>query len=204
MSASASSASKRPTFIIIEDSREQHPLDFAPFAPFGVTVERTRLRMGDYTVKGFERSLFIERKSLTDCVTTLTHGRKRFIRETFDRASFASSRHLIVEASLAELSRPYQFAPGANPESIVNSLYALMMPPTDVHVFCSPSRALIAWHVFKVCAMFVHRATHGTQGVYNAIFAADAADLAPFADVPKDIGSNLSHPRVDELKGSIA
>lgn len=181
-------------FTIIEDTREQMPLDFSAFAPYGVGVEHRRLRSGDYTVKGFERQVFIERKSLQDCVSTLTHGRERFTREMYDRAAFASVRLLVVEATWAQLSRPYPFARGANPESIVNSLFALRLPPVNCHVYCSPSRALIAWHIFKTCAMFVHRVTHGSAGMWRAIFAEDSADLAPFADA--GAAATLHHPEL--------
>ena len=75
-------------FTIIEDRREQRPLDFSPFAQYGVKVERAALRTGDYTVKGLRRQVVIERKSLQDCVSTLTHGRERFTREIYDRAAF--------------------------------------------------------------------------------------------------------------------
>ena len=173
-------------FTIIEDSREQRPLDFSPFAPYGVTIEHRRLRNGDYTIKGWERQVFVERKAFGDAVSTLTHGRERFTREIYDRAAFASARLLVVEASWAELSRPYGFAPRANPESIVNSLFALMLPPTNVHVFCARSRALVAWYIAKFCYMFIHRATHGSAGMWRAIFAADSADLAPFPPPPKE------------------
>ena len=178
---------KEPTgFTIIEDSREQRPLDFSPFAPYGVTVEHRRLRNGDYTIKGWERQVFVERKAFGDAVSTLTHGRERFTREIYDRAAFASARLLVVEAGWAELSRPYGFAPKANPESIVNSLFALMLPPTNVHVFCARSRALVAWYIAKFCYMFIHRATHGSAGMWRAIFAPDSADLAPFPPPPKE------------------
>ncbi len=166
--------------ILIEDSREQKPLDFSPFEPYGVRVEHRKLRTGDYSLKGYERQVFVERKSLSDAVGTLTHGRERFTREIYDRAAFASVRLLVVEASWAQLSRPYDFS-AANPESIVNSLFALMLPPTNMHVFCSPSRAMVAWFIVKFCAMFVHRATHGSAGMWRSIFAPDSADLAPFA-----------------------
>ena len=187
---------KEPTgFTIIEDTKEQRPLDFSAFARYGVRVERANLRTGDYTVKGLRRQVVIERKSLQDCVSTLTHGRERFTREIYDRAAFATLKVLVVEASWADLSRPYPFALGANPESIVNSLFALMLPPTNVHVFCSPSRALIAWYIVKACAMFIHRATNGSAGMWRAIFAPDAADLAPFANV--GVRASLHHPPAD-------
>ena len=182
---------KSSSIVIIEDSREKIPLDFSPFAPYGVTVEHRRLRSGDYTIKGWERQVFIERKAFSDAVSTLTHGRERFTREIYDRAAFASARLLVVEASWADLSRPYKFS-AANPESIVNSLFALMLPPTNIHVFAARSRALVAWYIVKFCAMFIHRATNGSAGMWRAIFAPDAADLAPFANV--GVRASLHHP----------
>lgn len=186
-------------FTIIEDSREQHPLDFSPYEPYGITVRRAKRRTGDYTIEGFERQVIIERKAFNDAVSTLTHGRERFTREAYDRGAFAICRHLVVEASWADLSRPYPFAPGANPESIVNSLFSLQMPPCNFHVFCSRSRPLIAWYIVKVCSMFIHRVTHGSSGMWRAIFAPNAADLAPFDDVPKGIGAPLSVPPAEEI-----
>lgn len=183
----------KPGFTIIEDTREQTPLDFTPYEQYGVAVRRARLRTGDYSIEGFKRQVFIERKAFTDAVATLTHGRERFTREVYDRAAFASARLLVVEASWAALSRPYKFSE-ANPESIVNSLFALMMPPANVHVFCSPSRELIAWHIVKFCSLFIHRVTHGSAGMWRAIFADDAADLAPVANA--GVRASLHHPQI--------
>lgn len=169
----------KPTFTIIEDSREQNPLDFSPFAAaLGFAVERTKLRTGDYSVKGYQNHIFIERKSLTDCVSTLTHGRKRFTREIYDRASYYPVRALIIEADWSEISRPYHFS-AANPLSIVNSLHSLMLPPASMQIFADHSRARIAWWVATFCANFVRRVTHGSSGMWDAIFAPDSADLAP-------------------------
>jgi len=166
------------TITIVEDTREQHPLDFAPYAPFGIAVERRRLRTGDYSVKGYEPFVMIERKSLSDLVHTLTHGRERFTREVYDRAPFYAVRALAVEANWQEISAPYSFSQ-ANPRAIVNSLYSLMMPPVSMHIFAAHSRALLAWHIVNLAINFTRRATHGSQGVYRSIWAADAADLAP-------------------------
>jgi len=164
--------------VIIEDTREQKPLDFTPYAQCGISVERRRLRTGDYSVAGYEPFVLIERKSLQDLVGTLTRDRERFMREIYDRAPFYAVRHLVVEAAWQEISAPYSFSM-ANPRAIVNSLYSLTMPPTSLHVFASQSRALIAWHIVNVAVNFVRRATHGSQGVYRSIWADDSADLAP-------------------------
>lgn len=172
--------------VIIEDTREQRPLDFTPYAECGVRVERKRLRTGDYSVGGYEPFVLIERKSLNDLVGTLTNGRERFTREIYDRATFYAVRHLVVEASWNEISSPYSFSL-ANPLSIVNSLYSLMMPPTSLFVFATPSRALIAWHIVNVATNFIRRATHGSSGIYRSIWANDSADLAPIPFPYKEI-----------------
>jgi len=179
---------KTKTLTIIEDSREQTPLDFAPYEAFGVAVERRKLRTGDYSVAGYEHHFAIERKSLNDLVSTLTHGRERFTREVYDRLSFFAFKEIVVEADWQEISRPYDFAPGANPLGIVNSLASLTMPPVGMHVFASRSRALIAWHIVTMAANFVRRATHGSSGMWRSIFAPDSADLAPFPAPYKTIG----------------
>lgn len=170
--------SKQEPIVILVDTCEKTPLDFAPYAEYGVVAERAKLRSGDYSVGGYEHHVFIERKSLNDLVGTLTHGRERFMREMYDRGAYVPCKHLVVESSWNEISSPYSFAPGANPLSIVNSLYSLMMPPTNTHVFVG-KRNMCAWYVVNVCLNFVRRVTHGSRGLWNAVNAADAADLAP-------------------------
>lgn len=173
-----SGAKKQNGFTILYAGNEQNELDFSPFAPYGVTAERSKLRTGDYTIKGYGLHFLVERKSLSDAVGTLTHDRQRFLREVYDRMMFAPFRGLVVEADWRDISRPYRFS-AANPESITNSIFALSMPPSSIHVFCNRSRAMCAWWIVKSAQMFIHRATHGPQGVYKAFFAPDSADLAP-------------------------
>ena len=63
---------------IVRDSREQ-----APFAFSGrpVEVEVGALEAGDYSVRGFERRVAVERKELGDLVGCLGADRERFQRE---------------------------------------------------------------------------------------------------------------------------
>jgi len=169
--------SKQEPITILVAKNEQKELDFTPYEKYGITVEPSTRRTGDYAVKGYEHHMFVERKSLNDLVGTLTHGRDRFLREVFDRGAFVPCRHLIVEGSWQQVSSPYSFS-AANPLAIVNSLYSLMMPPTSMHVFVG-NRAMCAWYVVNVCLNFVRRVTHGSRGLWNAVNAPDAADLAP-------------------------
>jgi len=173
---------------IITDTREQTPLDFAQFAAYGIETERGKLHAGDYSVKGYEHHVFIERKSLKDLVGTLTNGRKRFLREIYDRGSFVPCKHLVIEGTWQQMSVPYPFAPGANPLAIVNSIYSLMMPPTGIHVFVG-NRAMCAWYVANVAINFVRRVTHGSRGLWNAVNAPDSADLAPLPCPYRQIGN---------------
>ena len=58
------------------DSREQHPLDLQP-----LRVVTAGLATGDYSVRGLERVVAIERKSLSDLVACVGAQRDRFDRE---------------------------------------------------------------------------------------------------------------------------
>ena len=57
---------------IVCDTREQKPLWT------GDKVERKKLDVGDYSIKGYEDRIAIERKSLGDLFGTLGSGHKRF------------------------------------------------------------------------------------------------------------------------------
>lgn len=65
--------SRKPVPItLVADTREQKPLDFSPFE--GVSVEEGTLWPGDYTVRGFEKSIAFERKSVSDLIGTMKGG----------------------------------------------------------------------------------------------------------------------------------
>lgn len=61
--------------IILIDTREQLSLDFTSY---DCKVETTSLQSGDYSIKGFDLKVGIERKSENDLLGSLTQGRKRF------------------------------------------------------------------------------------------------------------------------------
>lgn len=61
---------KEPLTILV-DTREQDPLTEWPE---GTTTERATLDTGDYSIKGFETSFAIERKSLLDLAGTMLGG----------------------------------------------------------------------------------------------------------------------------------
>ena len=83
----------------IIDTREQLPLDLAP-----LRMERGTLVTGDYSIKGLEHVVSLERKSLDDLLGCIGSDRERFDREV-QRLLGYPVRCLIVESSWQELER---------------------------------------------------------------------------------------------------
>ena len=74
------------------DSREQTPLDLAP-----LRVELATLATGDYSVRGLEQVVAIERKSAEDMLACIGRERERFDRE-IQRLLAYPVRAIVVEA----------------------------------------------------------------------------------------------------------
>ena len=72
---------KVPKPVVVVDTREREGFayDFARFAQWFAGVERAKLPAGDYSIKGMEGRLAIERKSLADLVNSVIGGRTRFL-----------------------------------------------------------------------------------------------------------------------------
>lgn len=79
---------------ILEDSREQSPLDFSGFR--GVATIRQGLKTADYSIQGYESYLVFERKSVQDLVGTLVRGHERFLRE-LDRMRNFEEKYILIE-----------------------------------------------------------------------------------------------------------
>lgn len=79
------------------DTREQRPFDLAP-----MTMIRDTLATGDYSVRGLERIISIERKSLDDLLMCVGQERERFERE-IQRLLAYPTRAIVVEASWRDL-----------------------------------------------------------------------------------------------------
>ncbi len=69
----------KPRPYIFCDTREQRVLRFPP--ELGVDCGVAKLDAGDYSVRQFSHVFIAERKSLSDLVQTLSHGRERFENE---------------------------------------------------------------------------------------------------------------------------
>jgi len=115
-----------PKPIVVIDTREQAPFDFTHLANWIAGTKRQKLDVGDYSVVGMERLLRLERKSLTDLITTLMQGRGRFFRECVALAKF---RHvaLLVEATYEDVKSIYEddLCTQAHPNAVSGSLDAV-------------------------------------------------------------------------------
>jgi len=101
--------------IIITDSREKTRLTFTHYK-----TEVSTLTTGDYSIKGMESSFSIERKSIPDLISSLTHDRPRFTRE-LERLRGYSFKRLLIVGSLDQV-KAGDYRSKATPESVLGSL----------------------------------------------------------------------------------
>ena len=82
-------------YTIIVDSREQKPL-------WKKGIEIAGLKIGDYSIKGYEDKIAIERKSLGDLFGTLGKGNKRFKKE-LERARKLEYFAIIIDGTFRQV-----------------------------------------------------------------------------------------------------
>lgn len=112
----------KPTVLI--DSREKSPFDFGRFPNWIAEQKKQKLNVGDYSVEGMEDVLVLERKTLSDLITTLIQQRIRFFSLCEKMAQYRW-RALIVEASYEDLKSPYGEYTLAHPNAVSGTLDAL-------------------------------------------------------------------------------
>ncbi len=83
---------------IIQDSREQDPLQF----PVGVSVQVGTLGAGDYSLSGLEELCAVERKSLPDLVSCCTNSNRQRFRSELHRLQAYRCRAVVVEATFED------------------------------------------------------------------------------------------------------
>jgi len=99
---------------VIADTREQRVWSFDPTR---FVVERGTLQTGDYTVRGLESRLRIERKGLGDFVQTVISDWIRFRKELY-RLAFFDVALIVVEADLSDVFAK-RYESDATPESVI-------------------------------------------------------------------------------------
>ncbi len=151
---------------LVQDTREQRPLDFSPYAASGVSVEVAKLWPGDYSIKGFEKSIAFERKSVADLIGTLKNGyagRHALRRLRFDYELEEFERHfdrafVIIEpddladiheaATLKHLIPQMPTYQPSAAEQIDRALYRSIIEPRMVWAFVRALTVEYGCHVY--------------------------------------------------------
>ncbi len=147
---------KKIPLTILRDTREQRPLDFSPFPD--VTEETATLWPGDYTIKGFEKSFAVERKSVSDLIGTLKEYKdKHSIRRYESRVNQEIEefeRHynrvfwVIEPDEMSIIRRCGGSAPCDAWTQIANHWYQSAIEPTQVFGFIESLEASHGLHTY--------------------------------------------------------
>ncbi len=100
---------------VIVDTREQRPFEITK-----MQNERMKLDSGDYSIKGLEKLVAVERKELNDLASCFTVGRDRFKAE-LERLREIPKRIVVVEASWGQLAEG-DFTSRVHPNSAMGSI----------------------------------------------------------------------------------
>jgi DNA excision repair protein ERCC-4 len=108
-----------PDFCLVIDTREQRPL-FTAHPPKGLIMVRDTLAHGDYSIRGLENKVAVERKGITDLISYMTTERKR-TKAKLEAMGPMMFKALVVESYWDDLFLP-KFHSSVPPEVIRQSL----------------------------------------------------------------------------------
>ena len=103
-------------FKVIRDNREQTPWIFPP----DIEVIDGTLSTGDYTIKGLESWICIERKEFSDFIACCGTGRDRFIRE-LDRMRAFPWKVVVIEGRYSDCVKG-NYRSKIAPQSVTGSI----------------------------------------------------------------------------------
>ncbi len=114
-------------FTVVVSSLEQARYFFTGLKPDSdqkgdlliVPTEYRHLRTGDYSIKGLEEYVTVERKTVNDILQTLSSGRDRFERE-HQRMSEMTYAAVVIESTLPEMLNTVH-AHGVSPKTAVRT-----------------------------------------------------------------------------------
>jgi ERCC4-type nuclease len=142
-----------PKPILLIDTREQEPYDFAPFRRWFAGIERRPLRTGDFSIAGKEGQIAVERKSLQDLFNSCSPcgSRQAFI-HTCARLGKLEFSALVIEASLDDVLDGTEWS-GMHPDAVLGTLQAIAVR-WGVHPYFAGTPALAE----ELVACLLHKA----------------------------------------------
>ncbi len=114
---------KTPRPVLLVDTREQNPLDFAPYENWFSGIKKKALKLGDYSIAGLEDTCVVERKCLSDLVSSCSTNRSVFVKR-LKRMAQLPHRLLVITSALSEVKSDYGH--GGNPNRVTQSLIAIL------------------------------------------------------------------------------
>lgn len=148
--------------IIVFDSREQKPYRFDGTPYEGAAVESGTLQTGDYSLRGLEDRIGIERKTLDDLAGTLTSGRERFQHEC-ERGRGLDYFGLVIEASMDDVRR-HRYRSKMKPQALLQSLFAFSVR-YGLHVFWAGCREGGEYTTFSLLQKYLREATERLKAI---------------------------------------
>lgn len=140
-------------FYLIVDTREQLPLFTNPIE--GLEIIRRKVDYGDYTIKGFEEYVAIERKQMSDLYSYVGKEREKTIvkMKQFEKMVQANGFvALVIEASEEEVYSGYGYSK-VSPEAVRQSLASFRVR-FGVHIYMNESREAIERFVLDCAIKF--------------------------------------------------
>ena len=130
---------RTPLPVLVVDTREQIPFSFRRFKGWFAGVEDRALPLGDYSVAGMEDACVVERKDLSDLISSFTNNREVFVKR-LRRMSRMPYSLLVITAPLSQIKSNYPFR-RISPNQITQSLIAVLAG-LRVPFVCTETHAL--------------------------------------------------------------
>jgi len=147
---------------LIIDTREQTPY---AFTGYDAEIERGALDAGDYSLEGFEDKIAVERKSLDDFITCLSHGRERFERE-LRRARGLDYFAVIIEAPFSDIMAG-RYRSRMTVNAVVETIAAFSTRYRTPIFFCG-TRAGGERMTYSLLAKYAHNLLRGVKALQKA------------------------------------
>jgi ERCC4-type nuclease len=147
-------------YTILIDTREQYPYRFVGIAgdakdrglPVIVETEHVALKTGDYSIRGFEEVVTIERKSKADAYHSFGSDRDRFECE-LDRMLTMEFKCLMIECSEQSLYRDPPPESRLNPKVLYRSFNSWMIR-YGLHIRFCDTRSFAERTTFRLLDRF--------------------------------------------------
>lgn len=147
---------------ILVDSREQAPYTFDGY---DCQAETVALDAGDYSIRGFEDRVAIERKSLDDLVGSITGDRRARFERELARARRYELFSVVVEADLKDVSGK-AYRSEMKPHAVLQSLIAFQVRYGTAFIWAG-NRAGAEYMVFWLFDKYIKEIAYRYKRAYG-------------------------------------